>query len=188
MRASQQAYSGGSETARNLLAAAMAGEKLIVLEEASNRTDVVFCNVVEGQWTKDAANKQPVYIVLIDFTDFSHVMGDSPALAAFNVGWGVLHEIDHVVHASTDLAQDGEAGECEDIINKMRRECGLAERAEYFFTYLPGSNTSDHMTRFVRIAFDERTPKKNKKKRYWLVWDAALVGGLEERKQVVARK
>lgn len=181
------APSGGSETARKLLTAAMSGEKMMVLEDASNRADVVFCRVSKARWTKEAEGKPPVFVILIDFADFSHVTGDRAALAAFNVGWGVLHEIDHVVRDSVDSMRSGEAGECEDAVNKMRRECGLAERAEYFFTYLPGATTSDFMTRYVRIAFEQRKPD-TKKKRYWLIWDAALVGGLDEQKQVASRQ
>ena len=187
LQTGKAAPSGGSETARRLLAAAISGEKMMVIEDASNRADVVFCRVIEARWTKEEIGKPPVFVILIDFADFSHVTGDRAALAAFNVGWGVLHEIDHVVHDSIDSKRSGEAGECEDAVNKMRRECGLAERAEYFFTYLPGATTSDFMTRYVRMAFEQRKPDA-KKKRYWLIWDAALVGGLDEQKQVASRQ
>ena len=178
---------GGSQSARELLATANAGRNVIVIEDASGRQDVVFCKVVEGRWKTDAENKPPVFVVLVDFKDFSHVMGDKAALAAFNVGWGVLHEIEHVVNDSADPEGLGEAGECEAIINRMRRECGLAERAEYFFTFLPGTTESAFMTRFVRIAFDQVSPGEKKKERHWLIWDASLVGGLEEQKVLAAR-
>ncbi|MCA1615561.1 MAG: hypothetical protein LC800_15965 [Acidobacteria bacterium] len=104
-------------------------------------------------------------------------MGDKAARAAFDVGWGVLHEIDHVVNNTADSTGVGAVGECEDSINRMRRERGLAERAEYLFTYLPGSEDSDFKTRYVRLAF-ERRGEKDKRKRHWLYWEAALVGGL----------
>jgi hypothetical protein len=177
---------GGSQTARELLAAANAGRNVIVIEDASGRQDVVFCRVVEGRWKTDAANKPPVFVVLVDFTDFSHVRGDKAALAAFNVGWGMLHEIEHVVNDSADPESMGEAGECETLINRMRRECGLAERAEYFFTFLPGTTDSAFMTRFVRIAFDQARPGEKKRERHWLIWDASLVGGLEEQTVLAA--
>ena len=45
---------GGSETARALLTAAAGGKNLILLEDASNRADVVFCRVVEGRWRRGA--------------------------------------------------------------------------------------------------------------------------------------
>ncbi len=177
---------GGSPTARTLLTEASDGQNVIVLEDASRRPDVVFSRVVAGKWMRDAAGKPPVYVVLIDFDDFQHVMGDAAALAAFNVGWGVLHEIAHVVHDSVDAARQGEVGECEAAINLMRRECGLAERADYFFSYLPGADSGDFKTRFVRLAFEQRTPQAKGKKRYWVFWDAALTGGLSDT-EVAAR-
>jgi hypothetical protein len=105
-------------------------------------------------------------------------MGDEAARSAFSVGWGFLHEVEHVVHDSGGPAREGETGDCESLINRMRRECGLAERVDYFFTYVPGVNASGFKTKFVRIAFDGQKPESKKKKRYWLVWDADLVGGV----------
>lgn len=178
---------GGSETARELLRAAMSGRNMIVIEEASNRQDVVFCRVIEGRWKTDAAQMPPVFIVQIDFADFSRLMGDKVALDAFNVGWGVLHEFEHVVHDSVDAEKSGEVGECESFINRMRRECGLAERADYHFTLFPGITHSDFKTEFVRLAFDLARPGANRKERHWLIWDATLVGGLEAQKSLLAR-
>ena len=178
---------GGSPTARKLLTEAARGENVIVLEDASNRQDIAFCSVVEGRWKTDVANKPPVFIILIDFADFAHVTGDKAALAAFNEGWGVLHEIEHVIHDAADTSRLGELGDCEGLINLMRRECGLAERADYFFTLFPGSSDSGFMTKVVRLAFDITRPGTNKKKRFWLVWDARLVGGVDQQKSVVAR-
>jgi hypothetical protein len=168
---------GGSASARTLLASARDGKNLIVIEDASGRADVVFCRVLEGKWKVDAVGRPPAHVLQIDFTDFSHVMGDEAALSAFNVGWAVLHEIAHAVHDSDDTNKSGEAGECEGRINLMRRECGLAERAEYFFTPLPGTWHSEFKSRLVRLAFERRAPRSTK--RYWLVWDASLVGGLD---------
>lgn len=187
LRLGASEVSGGSRTARELLAKAGSGKNVMVIEDASERQDVVFCRVVEGRWKTDAANRPPVFVVLVDFADFSHVMGDKAALAAFNVGWGLLHEIEHVVNDSVDPESPGEAGQCEAFINRMRRECGLAERAEYFFTFLPGTTDSAFMTRFVRIAFDHARPGSKKKERHWLIWDASLVGGLEQQKVLAAR-
>lgn len=183
-----QFISGGSRAARELLTAAVAGPHLIVLEDASNREDVVFCRVVEGRWTRDAEAKPRVQIILIDFADFTHVRGDKAALLAFNSGWGVLHEIAHVVHNADDAEHEGEAGECEKLINSMRRECGMAERAEYFYTLLPGLEASDFKTRFVRLAFEERKSATKRKQRYWLIWDARVVGGVETRRQLTRRR
>lgn len=188
LRLGQKAHSGGSESARQLLAAAVSGEKVLVLEDAGDRADVVFCRVVEGRWRTGAGGRPPGFVIQIDFADFSRLTGDRDALAAFNVGWGVLHEVDHVVRDSVDPDEAGVAGECEGAINLMRRECGLAERAEYFFTYLPGTAAGDFVTRHVRLAFDRVEAGADKKRRYWVIWDAALVGGLDGRRQVAARR
>ncbi len=169
---------GGSPSARALLGAAVNGAPLLVLEDASHRDDVVFCRVVPGRWTDNAAEKPPVHLLLIDFADFSHVRGDPMALSAFNVGWGVLHEMAHVVYDAADAAREDEAGECEELLNRMRRECGKAERAEYYFRLFPGAAASEFKTRYVRLAFEHSPIPNRGKKRYWLIWDAAVVGGL----------
>lgn len=179
---------GGSPTARQLIADAALDKNIIILEDASERPDVVFCRVVKGRWKKDSAGKPSVYVIQIDFADFSHVMGNPEAMAAFNVAWGVLHEIEHVVHDSVDAENISEVGQCEEIINQMRRECDLSERVEYFFTYIPGAQQGDFKTKFVRLAFDKRPPHTLKKKRYWIYWDANVIGGLKNTDEVAARR
>ncbi|MBC7931005.1 MAG: hypothetical protein H7Z38_10630, partial [Rubrivivax sp.] len=44
----------GSQTARELLAKAVRGHLLILLEDASGSAEVVFSRVIEGRWTRDA--------------------------------------------------------------------------------------------------------------------------------------
>ena len=127
----------------------------------------------------DHASDAEVHIVLIDFDDFRQVSGDKQARAAFDVGWAVLHEIDHVVEDSEDPQIDV-VGDCEDHINRMRRELGLPIRNSYFFTLLPIKNDSNLISRFVRLGFEQETGPTSKRRRYWLVWDAAVVGGLAD--------
>lgn len=167
---------GGSASARELLSQAVQGANVIVLEDASSRSDVAFCRVVRGRWTKDETTRPPAYVVLIDFTDFQQLSGDAEARAAFDVGWGLLHEIDHVVSGSEDAKDEKGIGECEDHINEMRLEVGLPVRAEYFFsrTYLKADTNFN--ARYVRLSFERRDDSQTK--RYWLVWDAVSVGGL----------
>ncbi len=169
----------GSKGARDLLKRAVSGDRVILFEDASSRKDVVFCSVVLGKFVSELAADADVYVVLIDFDDFRQVIGDKQARAAFDVGWAVLHEIDHVVQNSADPQQDTSAGDCETHINKMRRELGLPVRNSYFFSFLPVKNDANLVSRFVRLGFDQVNPASAKKKRYWLVWDAAIVGGLD---------
>jgi hypothetical protein len=163
----------GSKSARDLLSRTISGKHVILFEDASSRKDVVFCRVMLGSAYSTAS---PVYIVLIDFADFRQVTGDKRALAAFDVGWAVLHEIDHVVADSEDPPQDG-VGDCESHINRMRRELGLPIRSSYFFSFVPLKNLGTLITRFVRLSF-EQYDGASSKRRYWLIWDAAVVGGL----------
>ena len=127
---------------------------------------------------RERAGESEVNIVLIDFDDFRQVSGDKQARAAFDVGWAVLHEIDHVVSDSRDPDHDTSLGDCETHINQMRRELGLPTRNSYFFSFLPVKNDANLVSRFVRLRFDHVNNSSTKRKRYWLIWDAAIVGGL----------
>lgn len=187
LRGGSKEPAGGSASARELVAQATAGPALVVLEDASKRSDVAFCQVLtrQGKGNKSAADPLS-YVVLIDFEDFEHVMGDEQALDAFDVGWGFLHELDHIVNDSDDPAFRNETGECETHINQMRRECNLPQRTDYFYTLLPLTTDKVFMTRLVRLAFDQEQTASHKKKRYWVIWDANVVGGLDEQKQIAA--
>jgi len=167
---------GGSPSARELLRQALSSKNVIVLEDASNRPDVIFCRVIPGRWINNKHGDVPAYVVLIDFADFDHLMGDKAALKAFDVGWGFLHELDHVINDSTDPQSLSESGECEEHINLMRRECNLPLRTDYFFTFFPHAANSDFKTRFVRLAFKQDDAGSAKHRRYWIIWDATLVG------------
>ncbi len=179
LRVADTSVGGGSQTARRLIAQALAGSNVILLEDASGRQDVVFSQVVSAKWKHHTSKLPPAFVVLIDFADFDHLLGDEAALKAFDVGWAFLHELDHVVNDSLDATDAELTGECEAHINLMRRECNLPLRANYFFTYFPFSQR-DFRTRFVRLAFEHTDALTNKQRRYWVMWDAGLVGGLPE--------
>lgn len=179
LRVARASAGGGSQTARSLIARALAGNNVVLLEDASGRQDVVFSQVVSAKWKHHTSKMPPVFVVLIDFADFAHLLGDEAALKAFDVGWAFLHELDHVVNDSWDATDAEQTGECETHINLMRRECNLPLRANYFFTYLPFTQR-DFRTRFVRLAFEHTDSQTNKQRRYWVMWDAGLVGGLPE--------
>jgi hypothetical protein len=163
------------------------GRNVIVIEDASNSSDVAFARVIPGRWKTNVTGNPPVFVVQIDFVDFDQLVGDERALQSFNVGWGLLHELDHTVNDSPDAMSLGETGECEAHINQMRRECNLPERTEYFSTLLPLTADSTFMTRFVRLAFEQQQLATNRKKRYWIIWDANVVGGLEQNQIAVLR-
>jgi len=170
-------FLGGSHSARSLITQSISGASFIVLEDVSRHPDVAFARIIPGKLKGDIGNQTPSFVVQIDFADFQHLVGDRRARQAFDVGWALLHELDHVVNDSVDAKDLGETGACESHINQMRRESGLPERADYFFTYMPQTDGT-FMTRLVRLAFADGNENNSKKSRYWLVWDAQLVGGL----------
>jgi len=177
---------GGSRTAREFLASVMRGPAVVVLEDASRSSEVAFCRVNPGRWTNDSATKPAAYVVKIDFSDFEYVTGDQRARDAFDVGWGLLHELDHIANDSKDATSLAESGECETHINRMRRELNLPERASYYYTALSLTSDPVFITRLVRLEFEQEQAPSNKKKRYWLVWDANAVGGLDAQKQIAS--
>lgn len=178
LHANLKEVAGGSTIARELLSAAFTGKQIILFEDASSRKDVVFCRVVSGKLLPTIYPNEDVHVIEIDFTDFRQVIGDKEALAAFDVGWAVLHEIDHVISNSADPINNDVAGDCEGHINEIRRELGLPVRNNYFYDFLPLKNDSNLISRFVRLGFDREGGPTVRKKRYWLIWDAAIVGGL----------
>ena len=184
-RGPSQAHTGSAE-ARKLIDQAITGPRLIILEDASSRPDVVFCQVHEATPKFDLAISTRVFVVLVDFTDFQNVMGDKRALAAFDVGWAVLHELDHIIADSHDPHSSLTSGECESHINNMRKEMDLPIRMDYFFSSLPVNPDPRLVSRFVRLRFEQREASK-KVKRYWIIWDAAIVGGLPSDRLVSSR-
>lgn len=187
LRKGSKSAVGGSKTARELLAKVLFGNNAVVLEDVSRSSDIAFMRVVPARWKTPSNNSRPAFVVQIDFADFDQVIGDAPALQAFDAGWGLLHELDHIVHDSHDASSFGETGECEERINQMRSECNLPQRVDYFFTASPLTSESTFATRLVRLQFENRQAGE-KKKRYWVVWDANLVGGLSPHKQVASMR
>ena len=177
---------GGSKSARDLLMEVLWGEDIVVLEDVSRSSAVAFAQVIPGQLRSATADSPAAFVIQIDFADFDHVLGDKRALEAFNSGWALLHEFDHIVNGSEDATLIAESGECEDHINRMRQECDLPVRADYFFTLLPINTDSAFMNRLVRLPFAQEATRDGKKKRYWLIWDANLVGGIDQLKQIAS--
>jgi len=176
----------GSSSARELLLQAVNGDRVIIIEDASSRSDIAFCRVVPGRWLSNNGSKLQAFVVQIDFADFQQVSGDDEARAAFNVGWGFLHELDHVVSDHEDAEAPGLVGECESHINKMRQELGLPVRTEYFVSQSALRLDPNFNSKFVRLAFEQRDRQTARTRRHWLVWDATAVGGLVVNRQTAS--
>ena len=176
----RDAVDGGSQSARALITSLVSADAMIVIQDASSRSDVAFCRVVPGRLIRDELPSLRAFVVLIDFADFHQVTGDRQARDAFDVGWGLLHEVNHVVNDSDDARRPDQIGDCEDEINHMRSELDLPIRTTYFYSPMPIKNSHDFPNRLVRLAFEKRDSVANRTRRYWLIWDATTVGGLEQ--------
>jgi hypothetical protein len=161
-----------------------AGSRVIRLEDGTGRKDIAFCRVDVSSLVSEKLST--VYVVLIDFDDFKQLGGDREARAAFDVGFALLHEISHVVHDSTDPTDSDVVGDCETHINRMRQELGLPIRTDYYFSFLPLKTDLRLISKFVRLGFHFSDQATGRTKRYWLIWDAAVVGGVRSNPQTAS--
>lgn len=124
----------GSAAARDLLIAATDRGKAIDLESHNRTSEIAFARLASSvsYISSATSNRIEVYPVQIDFSDFAHLRGDREAIAAFDLGFVVLHELAHAALGLRDAMVEGqEPGECEEYINRIRRDMGVAERQSY---------------------------------------------------------
>jgi hypothetical protein len=175
---------GGSATARELLVAAVDRGRAIDLENHDHSSVVAFAQLGRSIVFTSLATgtKVDVYPIEIDFSDFAHLRGDKAVLAAFDIGFVVLHELAHAVLDLHDsFSETGGPGECEDYINRIRRELALPERQNYVartfrIAYIAlGKPQPQAELLFARTVEQEgraRTQSFN------LTWEADLVGAV----------
>jgi len=181
----QMRFSGGSATARALLVAAVKMPNAVVLKSYSDSSHVAFARLAmpvsylhypPGKKGK----KIDVFPLEIDFSDLSELRGDKQALAAFDVGFWILHELGHAALGLRDASSDPKGlGECEGLINRIRRELNLPERQTYVAEiYSSQSFTPYRSTRLAELVFARAIEKQGRMQieRFNLRWVASKVG------------
>jgi hypothetical protein len=178
---------GGSAAARELVLAAVDGKKSINLQSHNRSPNVAFGRLGEGvkyiRWQTDV--QIDLTPIEIDFADFNHLRGDPKAVAAFDPGFVILHELCHAALELRDpLAGMKVAGDCESYVNRIRRELGMPERQQYAATaYRQTTFPSGSTVRIAELIFAQTEPGREpesraKTKTLYLTWDAQRVGNI----------
>jgi hypothetical protein len=124
----------GSKTAREILLSAV-HKVLIILEDHSQSADIAFAEIeLVCVLHCLSGGKVEVYLLKLDFKDFQHLGGDEDAVEAFSLGFVLLHEFVHATEKKRDptgVSGAHDPGECEEPVNRARRELDLPIRIRY---------------------------------------------------------
>lgn len=179
-------FVGGSATARALIAAAVKIGHAVELECHNRSALVAFARLGQPVVYISMATKRQIdaHPVEIDFTDFGHLRGDRRVLAAFDLGFVVLHELAHAVLGLHDTLEEADSpGECEEHINHIRRELNLPERQHYVArTFSMAASTSYKTTRHAELSFAQTVEQQGRVKieKLNLNWEADRVGPVKD--------
>jgi hypothetical protein len=179
----QTKFSGGSATARALLNATASLPHAVDLESHMYSPDVAFARLGKpvGYYNYTTGSKIDVTPLEIDFSDFSKLRGDRQALAAFDLGYVILHELGHTALGLRDATDDLQAlGECEELINRIRRELNQPERQTYVAQTHPAPVYYGALrsTQIAELVFARSVEKQGRMRieKFNLNWEAAQVG------------
>lgn len=125
---------GGSATARELLVKAIENDDSFSVESANQSTQVAFAQIESTMTYREGTNPfRNVWIIRIDFADFTQLRGDATAIKAFNPGLNLMHELTHAILRLPDPNDPSDRlGPCERHLNQMRAELGMPLRQYYF--------------------------------------------------------
>lgn len=125
-------YSQGSATARDVIQQAISADATMEIQNHPRSESINF-----GQFERVSVRRQDQpdieyerWEIRLDFNDFAHMEAPPEVRESFNEGFVFLHEVLHGL-GKNDTKQIGEIGECEEVVNQMRRELGLVLRTQY---------------------------------------------------------
>jgi hypothetical protein len=174
-------FYGGSATARALVEAAVSAAHVVEMESHLYSSQIAFARMAEPVAYKHHTSgaKIEALSLQIDFSDLSKLRGDRQALAAFDLGFIILHELGHTTLGLRDAVRDLQGlGECETLINRIRRELNLPERQTYVaqIRATPAFNSSYKSTSRAELVFarEIETPGRTRIEKFNLSWDASI--------------
>ena len=175
-------FSGGSASARELLIATMEMKHAIDLESCPRSLSISFARIANQITYESRATGARIETcsIQIDFSDFSLLRGDKQALAAFDPGFVILHELGHAVLGLHD-SFDNSPGDCEEMVNRIRRELNLPERQTYIAqVYSAITTPASFRTKRAELIFKKTVVNQPNGPVFRLDWDAQRVGPILE--------
>jgi hypothetical protein len=183
----QTKFSGGSSVARALIAAAVKMADAVDLESHAYSSLVAFARLAKpiAYLHFSSGIKIDVFPLEIDFSDLSKLRGDRQALAAFDLGFVILHELGHAALGLRDAAGDPQGlGECEELINRIRRELNLPERQTYIAQVYssPSFTPTQGPNKLAELVFARTVEKQGRMQieKFNLRWEASKVGPITD--------
>jgi len=173
-------FVGGSETARELLIATVDGRVAIELESHDYSPHIAFAHITAGTIYTHFQTKARIEArqVQLDFSDFAELRGEPEVIAAFDLGFAILHELVHGVWGLRDaVGEMNELGACDEQINRMRRELNLPERQGYSAGAQAVLSSPVGATRRAELVFarERAQPGRAGTEWFYLRWDAKRV-------------
>jgi hypothetical protein len=173
-------FVGGSATARELLIATVDGRVAIELEAHDNSPYIAFAHITAGTVYTNFQTGARIEArqVQLDFSDFAELRGEPEVIAAFDLGFAVLHELVHGVCGLRDaVGETTELGACDGLINRMRRELNLPERQGYSARTQAVLSSPVGATKRAELVFARERMESGRARteRFYLRWDAKRV-------------
>lgn len=174
--------SGGSDSARRLLFMTLDGDKVIRLENYSHDQNVFFASIGNQQIFRDMVTGERIEALSLrmDFYDFGLLQGDRQALASFDTGMVVLHELGHAILELKDAGTSSDGpGACIGYTNRIRSELNYPLRQSYQ-PEVRGKATYDQGYQ-VELTFSASTEVngRTRTKRYRIFWNSYRIGVLD---------
>jgi hypothetical protein len=139
----------------------MNGDVAFDLEDHSRSIEIAFarCGSPISYQSRASGAQIEVIPLELDFVDFDRLRGDRQVLASFDLGIVILHELAHAALRLNDARTREEGpGDCENYINKIRRDLDLPERQQYFARLIERStgSTSGASSKIAELLFRNR--------------------------------
>ena len=187
-------FDGGSATARSLISAATESGRAIDLEAHNSSANVAFARLARPVIFQNRSSGAmiDVYPMELDFNDFKKLRGDGKVLAAFDIGFVIMHELGHAVLKLSDSVESvNDVGECEEFINRIRRELNLPRRLNYIAKTIKSPMTmtraSGEMAELI-FSYSDEFQENAKTQKSYLRWEAYAVGPVRDNVESIILK